>query len=481
MKTKIVLWGTNENDEKILIGIELLEAENKVKIYTFPESAAKEDFYNLMLNDWRINNPVVFPEDHQVIERPLSITESLLPDEIKVTRTDVINRAKAEWHFVVLSAKLYQSYKIEVEGFKERISNLDAFDKNIWEELKAFWKKVQDQVYEKSLFRSHAKTLQNETNQLFDKLKEFRKKLDQEFHKASKERAKTFHERLSKVEQKLSEGLGLQPLWNEMKNIQSSFRSENLAKGDRNELWNKIDALFKSIKEKKYGSKQGSGSKNSALERIQNRYKGLMAAIKKMENSIKWDKKDMNFQGDRVEETFGQLEQEIRKAKMLMIEERINSKEAKLAEMHETRIMLEEKLEKEKEKAAKMEEARKIKEAEQEAKERIKKEIEIKNKDVEKEIGAETLAAAAAAVSDTESSESQKVETSEQKEKVEPEEAEPEVKENTDSSEVAAEELVQSIRGAAEDVIDTVKATAQVIGKKISEGIDAALSDSEEE
>ena len=32
MKTKIVLWGTNEKDEKVLLGIELFEKENKVKI-----------------------------------------------------------------------------------------------------------------------------------------------------------------------------------------------------------------------------------------------------------------------------------------------------------------------------------------------------------------------------------------------------------------------------------------------------------------
>ena len=521
MKTKIVLWGTNENDEKVLLGIELIDKENKVNIYAFPESSATEDFYNLMLNDWRINNPVVFPENHTIIERPLSITESLLPDNLKVTRMDVVNRAKTEWHFIVLSAKLYQSYKIEIEEFKERIAASGVFDKNIWEELKLFWKKVQEQVYEKSLFREHAKELHDETNVLFDKLKEFRKKLDQEFQKGSKERAEVFQKRLSDVQKKISDGFGLQPLWNEMKKMQTDFRSENLSKHDRNDLWNKIDAVFKAIKEKKYGSKQGGGNKNNALERIENRYKGLLAAVKKMENSIKWDKKDLNFQGGRVQDTFGQLEQEIRKAKIKMIEERINSKEVKLNEMLTTKTMLEEKIAKEHEKIARIAEAQKIKEAELAAKARIKSEIEAKNKSVEETIGSETIAAAVAAtgsskpveetkpVSETpkedpaSKEEANKVESpvSDEVEAVvaEAKEVEKPVEETksipeTPEEEVASEEevnkeessisdevdaVVTAVTGAAEDIVDTVKATAKVIGEKISKKLESFKSEEE--
>ena len=387
MKTKIVLWGSNEKDEKILLGIELVEKDNNVLIYVFPEAIAKEDFYNQLLNDWRSNNPVVFPDGHEVIKRPLSITDSLLPDEIKVTRTDVVNRAKAEWHFVVLSSKLYQLYKSEIADFKDKIEKSESFDKNLWEELKAFWKKVQEQVYDKNLFREHANELHNETNSLFDQLKEFRKKLDNEFQKESKEKAKAFQKTLEDLEKKINEGFGLQPLWNEMKKIQTNFRSENMGKSDRNEIWNKIDKLFKVIKEKKYGSQDSKG-RNNAQERLENRYKGLLSAIKKMENSIKWDKKDLNFQGERIEETYGQLEREIRKAKLLMVKERINSKEIKLAEMHQTRTMLEQKIEKEKQKAKKAEEAKKVKKVESELKQKIKEEIKEKNKILDEKMGA---------------------------------------------------------------------------------------------
>ncbi len=462
MKTKIVLWGTNDKDEKILLGIELLEKENKVKINVFPESEAKEDFYNQMLNDWRIDNPVVFPENHTVIERPLSVTDDLLPDEIKVTRTDVINRAKAEWHFVVLSAKLYELYKSEVSEFKEKAESLKDFDKNLWEELKTFWQKVQEQVYEKNLFREHAKELHDETNLIFEKLKEFRKKLDNDFQKVSKEKAKVFADKLEEIEGKIKEGLGLQPIWNEMKKIQANFRNENLARNDKNEIWNRIDAVFKNIKEKKYGSKQGGG-KNNALERIENRYNGLMSAIKKMENSIRWDRKDLDFQGSRIEETYGQLEKEIRSAKLKMIEERIHSKETKLAEMLQTKVMLDDKIAIEKEKHNKIEQDQKVKEVEAQLKAKIKKEIKEKNKILDDKMGALGSTEEEANVPKVDKHEDKKEESKLDHVKAELKES--------------AEVISEHITDTAEDILDTVKATAKVIGGRISKAIEELNDD----
>ena len=119
MKTKIVLWGENAENEKILLAIELLEKDNKILIHVFPQEVATEEFYQTMLDKWRENHEVVFPANHKTIERPLSISDSLLPDDIKTERTDVISRAQAEWHFVVLSTKLYETYKGEIDELKE--------------------------------------------------------------------------------------------------------------------------------------------------------------------------------------------------------------------------------------------------------------------------------------------------------------------------------------------------------------------------
>ena len=145
MKNKIVLWGNDGKDEKVLIAMELLAKENKVNVYTFHHDIVSEVFYNLMMDDWRSGKEVEFPEGHQTQVRELSVTDDILPEDLKVQRGDLINRAKAEWHFVVLSTKMYDLYKTELEDLKERIEKLVDFDGGIWDEVKGFWGKVSEQ------------------------------------------------------------------------------------------------------------------------------------------------------------------------------------------------------------------------------------------------------------------------------------------------------------------------------------------------
>ena len=91
MRRKLVLWGSNEKDEKMLVALELQEKENVVNIYTFPESVATEDFYKAMSEKWKDDVEVEFPSDFTKIERKLSVSDSLLPDEIRVERPDPVS------------------------------------------------------------------------------------------------------------------------------------------------------------------------------------------------------------------------------------------------------------------------------------------------------------------------------------------------------------------------------------------------------
>jgi len=450
MKTKLVLWGTNEKEEKVLIALELRPADKKVNIYTFPEVLATEEFGKKMFDEWRNGQAVLFPDGYQTMERELSLSEPLLPDTLKVERGDVIQRAQTEWQFVVLSEKLNQVYKAELAELREKIEQLTNYDSKTWEALKTFWSKVQGQVRDRNLFRDHANSLRENTNELFSKMKELRAALNKEFEGMSQTHFETFKNRLTDLEDKVTKGMNLSNIFNELKEVQKQFRDTKLTKEHRAKVWNKLDGLFKVVKEKKFGPE--AAGNNSPSDRLNKRYDGLMNAIGRMEHSIERDRNDLKYEDRRIANSDGQLEAQIRQAKIKMIEERIRSKEEKLADMHRTREELEKKKEAQIEKDKRRAEQQKIKDAKEAAKAKIKKEMKAAET-ARKEQG-EKLEKAAEAIK-----------------------GKPQV---TKTEEIlgavteAAEEVGDQLRDTLEDAVDTVKAIAEVMGGKIQEKVQEA-------
>ncbi len=449
MKTKLVLWGTNEKEEKVLLALELRPSESKVNVYTFPESLATEEFGKKMFDEWRNGQAVLFPEGYQTMERELSLTEPLLPDTIKVERGDVIQRAQTEWQFVVLSEKLNQVYKAELAELKEKIDQLTDYDSKTWESLKTFWSKVQSQVRERNLFRDHANSLRENTNELFAKMKEMRAALNKEFESVSQTHFETFKTKLTELEEKVTKGMNLSNIFNELKDVQKQFRDTKFTKEHRAKIWNKLDGLFKVVKEKKYGPEAAGG--NSPSDRLSKRYDGLMNAIGRMENSIGRDRNDLKYEDRKIANSEGQLEAQIRQAKIKMIEERIRSKEEKLADMHRTREELERKRASQKAKDEKRAEQQKIQEAQEAAKAKIKEEI--KAAEIAREAQGEKLEKAADAI------------------KGKPEDSAINAEEILDAVSETANEVSDQIRDTFEDAIDTVKAIAEVVGGRVNEKV----------
>lgn len=466
MKTKLVLWGTNAQEERVLVALELLPKNNKIDVYSFPESVATEAFYQQMMNEWRNGQPVEFPEgSFTKTERELTMTEGLLPDELKVERGDLIQRAQAEWHFVVLSAKLSDAYHSELAEIRDRIDRLDSFDNDIWNSLKDFWDKVQSQVRERNLFRDHANNLRNKTNELFARMKELRAKLDEQYKEASKANLDKFMDRLTEIEQKIGEGLRFQNIFEELKDVQRKFRKADFTREHRSKVWDRIDAAFKTVKEKRFGS--SGGDAKSPLDRLKRRYDGLLAAMGKMKRSIGRDEEELEFQNRRIATTDGQLEAQIRQAKIVMIQERISSKESKFKEMERTKAELEKRLESAKAKEAKRLEREKVEEAKRKAQEKIAEEIKeaakARSEDEEKlEKAAEAL------------KKKKPQKKAEPKDPVKKSEESPEPAEQAPAAkEDSLIEAVGTTMGeVVEDAVDTFKAVAKVVGGQIGEALE---------
>ena len=353
MKTKLVLWGTNAQDERVLIAMQLRAADNKVDIWTFPEAIASPDFAQKMLNEWRNSaEQIEFPEGYTHMDRELTVTESLLPDDIKVERGDIVQRAQSEWHFIVLSTKLHESYKSEIAEIQDKVAQISEYSGELWDSLKGFWNKVQEQVRDRNLFREHADVLRDTTNGLFDQLKQMRTSMSNEFEDNSKALYTQFNAVLDEIEKKVEMGIQRFPdIFEDLKKTQAEFRNKKLTRDHSNEIWNRIDNMFKTVKEKKFGT--NAINDNSAGDRLLRRYEGLIGAIDKMQESINRDKDELDFQTKRVNSSQGQLEAQIRQAKINMILERVKSKEEKLNEMLATKIEVENKMNSVKEKEAK--------------------------------------------------------------------------------------------------------------------------------
>ena len=385
MKNRIVFWGKNENSEKLLLALELLAEEGKVNVISFPEALVSEEFNQTLTKDWRDGKTVDFPEGFTSTLVELTVTGSILPAGITAEKMDLVTRAQAEWNFSILSSRLFRSYQSELNVFKDKVERALNFDKNMWDELKSFWDRVQEQARDKSLFREHSEHLRQETNELFGKLKELRGKLDEEFDRTSKTLYEDIVAKLGDIENKVREGIRLQPLFDELKDIQKKIREVKLNRDNRNKIWDKLDATFKVLKEKRFGPE--TADDNNPLVRIQKRYEGLMAAIDKMESSVGRDIEELNFQNGKVNTSFGQLEAQIRQAKVAMVEERVRSKKEKLTEMYATKTELDRKMEQLQEKEKRKADEMLKEDAKKAAQEKIANEIAAANAAREKAKG----------------------------------------------------------------------------------------------
>lgn len=397
MRTKLVIWGTNDKDERVLLAMELHPEKNEVALYVFPEASTTDEFLKQMMDEWRVDKPVTFPDEHLTILRPLTQADSLLPEEYKVERGDLIQRAQSEWAFVVLSHKLHATLSSELDSFKDRIHALEEFSMSLWEELKGFWEKVHGQFRERNLFRDHVDALRHESDELFAHMKKLRQSTEATARKRSAELAAAFSEKLDEVFTKIEEGTQLITTFESLKTLQREYHDLDLTRDDRNKLWNRMDKAFKLVKEKRFGAKP-SPSGGHPASRIESRLKGLLEAIGKMNQSILRDEKDLQFEQKRIA-TGSQLEVQLRQAKLQMIEDRVNSKKEKLQDMLKTKEDLERRIVDLQKKIEEDEEKKRIEEAKLKVKERIAREIEETEKVLEEK--SDELTAAAQELAET--------------------------------------------------------------------------------
>lgn len=347
MRNRIAVWGRDAQEKRVLITIELQVSDNIVRIQTYPEKVVSDAVFKSFMDKWRKNEEVELPEPDRVIARELSVTEGLLPDDLKAEQTDMILRAQTEWHYHVLSDKLAQTYRNELAEIEDRIERASEYSSDLWNQAKNFWQKVQGQLQDKTLLRQQGNDIRKRVDKSFDKLKAMREVLNEKYKEESVKHVATFNTLLEDAETRIGEGTHLNKVFNDLRDIQKKFHNVKFTKTDRDAVYSRIDAAFKAVKEKR-GQGGGGGKENRNASRTQARLDGLQKAMDRMKNGIGRDENDLKFERRRIEKTNGQLEKQIREAKVVMIESRISSKQLKLDDMEKTKAMLVKKIEQDK-------------------------------------------------------------------------------------------------------------------------------------
>ena len=459
MKNRVTLWAEKQDETKVFLALELNEVENNYVVHIFEKEQMTEELAKAMNTSWRSGAEVEMP-GHEILTRDLSIQGDFLPNELKADDPHLVTRVQTEWHFNVLSHKMSAVYREELGEIKTKIDEAAEFSKEQWNDLKDFWSKVQGQISENNILRKHANELRKESDQLFTALKAKRKELDKKFKTESQEVSEKFNSALSSIEKKVEEGAVLRPVFDELRSLQSKLKGARLTREHRQTIWNRLDAAFKAVKEKRYGDQKNRTG--NASDRLTRRKQGLIKAMERMEKSIKYDQSELDYQDKRIDNAGGQLEQQLREAKKLMIAERLNSKKAKFEDMKQTMVQIDQKIEKEK--------AAEARRAEKAAIEQAKKKLHEEKK--------QELAEKAAKAEDPKLKEAaEKIKESTQK-KAAPKNQrsvkdETTHKENVIEEPSVVEEIVELVSASAgeafEDVIDTVKAITHVVKQRLSE------------
>jgi hypothetical protein len=223
-----------------------------------------------------------------------------------------------------------------------------------------------------------------------------------------------------------------------LKGLQAEFRTVKMTREHNNEIWARIDACFKAAKTGKFGEQATNVAQQeftTASARIQNRLDGLNTAIGKMEITLRREKEELDFQKKKIATTDGQLEAQLRQAKMRIIQDRASSIEEKLKNMYDTRTEVEKSL---------------VVAQEKDAKRTVK----------EEKVAVDVVAPVVADVqSVVEIAGVAEVSAPLVEELVSPEETEP-------------ASFVETAQIALQDTVDTVMAAAEVVGDKIEDFIE---------
>ena len=328
MQSRFTATGVTADDKEVLLAYELKEEEFKVTLYIVPKKSLKGELLEQLQKNWVEGAEFEFPKGTKEVNPKLQGEESILPEDIRSEESGKIRIRQNEWAYTLLTAKLWESYLLELEELKKKAAELTQYDRKLFDDAKSFWERVLEHRKERDISQERLDKIKDDVNSVFEKLKTFRKSETAEFEANSAKLREVVIAKIEDLRSRTNEKANFKLLLEEHKNIQNESRKNRYNKSDDVLVRKNLDSAFQFINEQR----------NHFFNDLSaNRIKGLNEVIERMEAALNRDKKDLEYMQRKAESNkSSSLELQLIKLKTTMMNETIASKEEKLKDIRAT-------------------------------------------------------------------------------------------------------------------------------------------------
>ncbi|MFN8261171.1 MAG: hypothetical protein U0X41_09585 [Chitinophagales bacterium] len=375
MNTRLVLWGEIGTDRKALIAIHLDEETAKIHIYAFPKEEVTKEIQDALFVEWKNGGEYAFPE-HTLHWEIDANSDSILPEEVKVDRLDVVLQSQHKWGKKLMSSKINQLLTDEVKLLEEKASVVAEYDQSLWDKAKAQWEKIASYQKKNEISWEQTTVLKDKINSVFEALKAVKRISNENEDQANAVLIKNYHKRIEDLQAKLIYNDQWKFIFDELKKIQTELKDASIRWNQKRAIYNQVNAIFDDLR--KYRMTE-------VVSKTQGRITQLTKILEGLKDSIARDNESYQQQVEKMQHyTRGKLSVEELKSRFGDILNRTKEKEAKAEGIRQTIAQLKADIEKEKKQQAEREQQRikreqeeAAKQEEMEAKRQAKKETKV--------------------------------------------------------------------------------------------------------
>jgi len=375
MNTRLVLWGEIGTDRKALIAIHLDEETAKIHIHAFPKEEVTKEIQDAVFVEWKNGGEFTFPENaiHWEID---ANSDTILPEEVKVDRLDVVLQSQHKWGKKLMSSKINQLLSDEVKLLEEKASVVAEYDQSLWDKAKAQWEKIASYQKKNEISWEQTTVLKDKINSIFEALKAVKRINNENEDQANAVLVKNYYKRIEDLQSKLIYSDQWKFIFEELKKIQTELKDAAIRWNHKRTIYNQVNAIFDDLR--KYRMTE-------IVSKTQGRIAQLTKILDGLKDSIKRDNESYQMQVEKMQHyTRGKLSVDELKSRFGDILSRTKEKETKAEGIKQTIAQLKADIEKEKKQQQEREEQRikreqeeAAKQEEMEAKRQAKKETKV--------------------------------------------------------------------------------------------------------